>query len=88
MTLLRGALPNVNGACRANAAVSNQRSGVLSPPGRFGIAQLIRTLSRSGADVGPIDAQVHRERRAGLRDEDGVGAPAAEHRLRQAAGVR
>ena len=28
-TLLRGALPNLNGAWRANADVSNQRSGVL-----------------------------------------------------------
>ena len=55
--------------------------------GQVRIAQLVGTLRRPGADVGAIDAEVHRERRARLRDEDGVGAPAAEHRLGHAAGA-
>ena len=69
MTLLRGALPNVNGAGSANADVSNHRSGVRSLGRQVGIAQLIRPLRRTGADVGLIDAEVDGERRARLREE-------------------
>ena len=85
MTLLRGALPNVNGACSANAPVSNQRSAVRSPPAKVRITQLIGPLRGSRADVGAIDPEVHGERRAALRDEDGVDAPAAQRGFDQAA---
>src|SRR5262245_23567175 len=47
-TLLRGALPNVNGAGSENADVSNHRSGVRSPPDRFG------SRDWSGRWAGPV----------------------------------
>ena len=86
MTLLRGALPNVNGVLqRERRRVEPPLRGLLAA-GQVRIAKLVGPLRRSGADVGAIDAEVDRERRAGLRDEDGVGAPAAEQRLGRAAG--
>ena len=47
ITLFRGALPNVNGAGSAKAAVLNHRSGVRSPPGKLG------SCSWSGRCAGP-----------------------------------
>ena len=49
------------------------------------VARLVGPLRRAGADVRAIHAQVHRERRAGLRREDRVRSPASEHGLRHAA---
>src|SRR5205807_8905786 len=43
------------------------------------IADLIRPLRRTRADVRLIDPEVDRERRARLRQEHGVEAPGAEH---------
>ena len=55
--------------------------------GQIGIAELIGPLRRAGADVRLIDAEVDRERRAGLRGENGIDAPAAEGRFSEATGA-
>src|SRR6185503_4336782 len=51
------------------------------------VAQLIGALRGTGTDVRPIDAEIDGERRAGLRDEDSIGAPAAEDRVSQTAPI-
>ena len=49
--------------------------------GQIRIAKLVRALGGSGADIGAIDTEVHRERCPRLRQEYGVEAPAIQKGL-------